>query len=903
MSHGTAGHARAPLPETYETEAAASSRGVMRTAILVWVAATLLVAAAVGIAARHLWEVRWAALQDRLSDDTALAESHIEHVLSNVDLWIQRIDDASPSGDGGVLVRESVLHAVQREPTLRSVSRIGADGRIVASTNPALVGQEADERPRSWMPDSAAPVDRLRLGRAWRGRDIDALQPWPSDDAPGAPPDIILARRDVPQPDGTWRTYLIALNVGAIFRQLEPLVTEPSATLTVWRYDGVRLLQLPAESDAPRTDWDALAERGGVAVFERTDPDGMLRLTAYRSTTPLPYAVTVDIDPQRALAAPRRQIMVSVAAALGGWLLLSGVALAWYRLNRTTAIERERMAQQLRLVATVFDSAQEAIAITDLSGRFLRVNAAFERITGYPEAEVLGKTPRLLSSGRHTPAFYAQMWATLRSTGHWEGEIWNRRRNGEVYAELLRISTVRDAQGNPQHFVAIFSDITSQKHYQTQLERIAHYDTLTGLPNRTLLRDRLELALAQAARQHNTVAVAFIDLDGFKAVNDQWGHAAGDALLATVAQRLRDALRESDTVARLGGDEFVAVLGDLRDVGQALPVLERCLERLREPYLLAEGVASLSASIGVAVFPRDGETADTLLRHADQAMYTAKQAGKNNLQFFDAENDRLTRERAEARAEFALALQRNELELYFQPKVNLRTRRIVGAEALIRWHHPDKGLLMPGQFLPNIEGHAVCQQLGGWVLRRALEQMRSWRALGHDIPLSVNIAVEHLEAPGFVDELSALLQAFADLPPQALQIEILESGAMLDPGRIGPLVEAIQAMGVPVAIDDFGTGYASLAYLKHLPARVIKIDQGFVREMLAKRDDRAIVQAIIALAHAFEREVVAEGVETAAHVDALVAMGCEVGQGYGIARPMPAASLLAWLQAHPVGAA
>lgn len=249
-----------------------------------------------------------------------------------------------------------------------------------------------------------------------------------------------------------------------------------------------------------------------------------------------------------------------------------------------------------------------------------------------------------------------------------------------------------------------------------------------------------------------------------------------------------------------------------------------------------------------------------------------------------------------------MALQRNELELYFQPKVNLRDRRLVGAEALVRWHHPSKGLLLPGQFLPNIGGHELDAQLGEWVLRHALQQMRRWRALGHEIPVSVNIAVDHLEAPGFVDRLSALLMEFADVPAQALQLEILESGALLDPGRIGRLLETIQAMGVAVAIDDFGTGYASLAYLKHLPAQVIKIDQGFVREMLTKRDDRAIVQTIIALAHAFERDVVAEGVETDAHVEALVAMGCEVGQGYGIARPMPAASLLAWLQTHKVGA-
>ncbi|MCX7170262.1 MAG: EAL domain-containing protein, partial [Proteobacteria bacterium] len=560
------------------------------------------------------------------------------------------------------------------------------------------------------------------------------------------------------------------------------------------------------------------------------------------------------------------------------------------------AIQRMRTYSRLQLAANVFTYAQEGIIIADAAGNILEVNDTFTRITGYSRAEVIGKNPRMLKSGRHGPEFYAAMWADLKTKGHWYGEISNRRKNGEAFAEMLNISAVCDANGLPQHYVALFSDITALKEHQSQLERIAHYDALTGLPNRIVLADRLRQAAAQTRRRENLMALVYLDLDGFKAVNDSHGHETGDELLIVISQRLKEALREGDTLARIGGDEFVAVLTDLATPQECEIVVARLLQAAATPVQIKEHSLRVSASLGVTLFPLDSGDPDTLLRHADQAMYHAKQAGKNRYHLFDPERDQQARTHQEGFQRINQAYEQEEFVLHYQPKVNMRKGRVIGAEALIRWQHPERGLVPPGEFLPLIEESELISKVGDWVLDSALAQMAAWHTQGLEIAVSVNIAAFHLQQSDFLLRLREKLAAHPQLKAENLELEVLETAALEDILRVSQVIKDCQALGVNISLDDFGTGYSSLTYLKRLPTTVLKIDQSFVRDMLWDMEDLAIIEGVIGLAAAFHRIVIAEGIETAQHGQMLLKLGCDLGQGYGIARPMPAERLPEWVQ-------
>ncbi|MDX9884476.1 putative bifunctional diguanylate cyclase/phosphodiesterase [Thauera sp.] len=550
---------------------------------------------------------------------------------------------------------------------------------------------------------------------------------------------------------------------------------------------------------------------------------------------------------------------------------------------------------RLQLAASVFSHAREGIVIIDPAGRILDVNAAFTHITGYQRDEVVGRAPSLLNSGRQGAAFYAEMEKTLARDGQWSGEIWRRRKSGEEYLEATTISTVRGVDGHTVNYVALFTDITKVKAQQQQLEHIAHYDPLTNLPNRVLLADRLQHAMIQCQRRGRALAVAYLDLDGFKEVNDRHGHSVGDDLLVTLANRMKLALREGDTLARIGGDEFVAVLVDLAHLQDSTPVLARLLQAASAPVSIAGAALQVSASIGVTIYPEDVSDAEQLLRHADQAMYQAKQAGRNRYHVFDIHQDVEQQSRHENIARIRLALTQQEFVLYYQPKINKRTGGVIGLEALIRWQHPERGLLLPAAFLPTIEGHPLTVEIGEWVVNTALAQMSAWHASGADMAVSVNIDAYQLQKADFVTRLAAMLAAHPELEHRHLELEVLETSALENMGQVSDIMQACHALGVRFALDDFGTGYSSLTYLKHLPADLLKIDQSFVSGMLEDADDRAIVEGVIGLVRAFRREVIAEGVETSAHGELLLKLGCELAQGYGIARPMPAAEVPAWV--------
>ena len=558
--------------------------------------------------------------------------------------------------------------------------------------------------------------------------------------------------------------------------------------------------------------------------------------------------------------------------------------------------QRKQAEAKLQLAASVFVNAGEGIIITDSEDNIIDVNQSFSDITGYSRDEVIGQKTNLLKSNHHNPQFYEAMRYELNEQGHWNGEVWKQRKNGEVYPELLTISAVRNNHGLIQQFVTLFTDITAIKAHQSQLEYVAHFDVLTKLPNRALLADRLQQAMSQNQRRGKQLAIAFLDLDGFKEINDCHTHEMGDQVLVILTERMQKTLREGDTLARLGGDEFVAVITDLEKPSDCLPLVTRLLAAAARPIHILDLKLQVSASIGITYYPQTKDIdADQLLRQADQAMYDAKVAGKNRYRVFDAAQDNNLRGYHESLERIQLALQENEFVLYYQPKVNMRTGQVIGAEALIRWMHPEKGLLAPAAFLPTIENHQLAVSVGEWVFDTALTQIEQWHKDGLNLAeVSVNVGARQLQQSDFIDRLKFILGNHPQVIANKLQIEILETSALADMTQVSNIIEECEELGIKFALDDFGTGYSSLTYLKNLNVSMLKIDQSFVRNMLDDADDLAILQGVIGLATAFKRQVIAEGVETLEHGTALLNLGCELAQGYGIAHPMPASELPAW---------
>jgi diguanylate cyclase (GGDEF)-like protein/PAS domain S-box-containing protein len=558
--------------------------------------------------------------------------------------------------------------------------------------------------------------------------------------------------------------------------------------------------------------------------------------------------------------------------------------------------ERKRVDDQLKLAASVFTHAREGIMITDAEGTILDVNDTLCRISGFSSDELMGKNPRMLGHGIEDRAFQAEMWQHLADEGFWSGEVWNRYKDGEPYACLQAVSAIRDRDGKVTQYVALLTDITELKRHQQQLEHIAHYDLLTGLPNRVLLGDRMKRAMTLADRHGQRLAIAYLDLDGFKAINDRHGHHAGDQFLVDMSRRLTLALREPDTLARLGGDEFVAILSDVQDDDACFAVIERLLATATDSVALEQGPVRISASIGLTFYPQpDPVDSDQLIRQADHAMYEAKQTGRNRFHAFDPERDRNIRGQHENLAHIRKALSCNEFVLHYQPKVNMRTGQILGVEALIRWQHPQRGLLPPAAFLSLVQDHPLGIELGNWVIASALDQLDRWRAEGLNLPVSVNVDAQQLQQAEFTEHLFATLAQHPGVRPGELQMEVLETSALEDLLRVSRVIDACREFGVTFALDDFGTGYSSLTYLKRLPVTLLKIDRSFVHDMLDSPDDRAILEAVIRLASAFRRQILAEGVETLQQGELLIQMGCELAQGYAIAHPMPAEALGEWV--------
>lgn len=556
--------------------------------------------------------------------------------------------------------------------------------------------------------------------------------------------------------------------------------------------------------------------------------------------------------------------------------------------------ELESRTRDLARIARAMDNAQEGIIITDSQASILSVNRAFTQITGYTATEVLGHNPRLLQSGRHTPDFYQAMWRDIIHAGTWQGEIWNRRRNGEEYPQWTTISQVPGEDGQ-MDYVAVLSDLTDKRRTEERIAFLAHYDPLTGLANRHLLMEHLNRSLAHCQREGLHLAVITLDLDDFIQVNERVGHEAGDRILRKVAEQLKSCLRKGDMVARLGGDEFVVV-------AQLQPGIDqiRCLTQKMQsslPQTLDDELQrlGLTASMGV-VLSSQGDDADTMLRHSHQAMCAAKQTGRGTFSVFDVSQTQAAQALRDERQRILRGIEQEEFTLFYQPKVDLKSGWVRGAEALIRWYHPDRGLLSPDAFLPQTAGTDLEFQLGDWVLTEALRQMDTWRGLGKSIPVSINVSATHLLQPGFARRLEEKLQEYPRLAPGDLEIEILESAAVEDWQRAAQAMRDCRNLGVRFALDDFGTGYSSLVHLRRLALDTLKLDKSFVGTMLQNPEDFSIVESVVSLAISFQLEAIAEGVETENQARVLMKMGCPIVQGFGIAKPMEASRIIAWAQ-------
>ena len=576
------------------------------------------------------------------------------------------------------------------------------------------------------------------------------------------------------------------------------------------------------------------------------------------------------------------------------WVLLSAglIFLARARISRFFAkaehgVDRER----LRQAAAVFDCTREGVLVTDRNGLIVHVNRAFMAITGYARDEVLGQRPNLFKSGRHGPEFYRDMFAALTGQGEWSGEIWNRRKSGEIYPQWQTIRVIHDDNDQVSHYVAVFSDISAIKDSEHELAHLAHHDPLTGLPNRLLFSDRAEQAVASAQLHKRGCALLLLDLDHFKNINDSLGHNVGDELLKGVAERFLGLFAPGITLARLGGDEFAVLAENCSQPGQAAALARRILDALKEPVQLGDQSLFINASIGISLFPGDALSAGQLLRNADSALFKAKSAGRDGYALYTEELTAHAQQRVEIAFELRRALQQQELRVHYQPVHDLASSRLIGVEALVRWEHPTRGLVSPAEFIPIAERTGLIAQIDAWVMDQACRQMCRWQRAGVALSfVAVNVSSRLFARRELYDQVAQVLHD-TGLDPVCLELEVTESAVMEDPEVALEQMHRLRELGVRLAIDDFGTGYSSLLRLKRLPVQKLKIDQGFVAGLPWDEDDAAIVRVIIALAHSMGMQVHAEGIEQREQAAFLLGLACELGQGYWFGRPVAAAQL------------
>lgn len=558
--------------------------------------------------------------------------------------------------------------------------------------------------------------------------------------------------------------------------------------------------------------------------------------------------------------------------------------------------ERKQAEAYMQQAAAVYESSRDAIMVTDSDANVIAVNPAFVDITGYLDSEIIGKPPNILRSDYHDRSFYQQIWASINKHDGWSGEIWNRRKDGNIYPAWLSVSVIRDNSNRVINYIGILSDLSRLKRSEEELEHLSTHDPLTDLPNGRLLESRLEHAIAQARRHKSGLAVLMLDIDRFKDINDSLGLSTGDALLMELARRVTGTLWEGDTVARIGGDELLILIEDIRSPQQAATVAEKIRSIQNAPFRIDGQEFFITISMGISLYPENGDTPELLIRNADAAVYRAKEEGRNRIAFYSESLSRAAAERISMEAELRYALEGNQLELHFQPQLNLSSCRLTGVEALIRWRHPQRGLIPPDSFIPVAESTGLIEDIGEWVLREGCRQMREWLDSGVDVPrISINLSAKQLGRGDLVAAVQTTLDEYR-LSPGMIELELTETAIMQDPERAAATLRAMADMGIEMAVDDFGTGYSSLAYLQRLHMHRLKIDRAFVNGLPDDKNNAAICRAVIALANSLGMETIAEGVEEQQQADYLDAENCTIGQGWLYARAMPAAELIAWIQ-------
>lgn len=660
--------------------------------------------------------------------------------------------------------------------------------------------------------------------------------------------------------------------------------------------DQIHLFHLERLGDA----LEALKSREfDIALLDLSLPDAFGQETfrrLNRVAPSLPIIVLTGIDDQE-LAMDLAQ------AGAQDYLVKSELSGGLLHRSMHYAIERKRAELKLRLAATVFESTLEGIMITDAKTNIISVNEAFCEITGYGSEEIIGCTPAMFESERHSKAFFRQLWDILNKTGQWRGEIWNRRKSGEVFPAWVNISAVPNiADDRFGHYVAVFTEITELKLSEERLNYLAHHDPLTGLPNRLLFQDRLEQGVLQAQRRKSMIAVMFLDLDRFKLINDTLGHPIGDELLVAVAERLRRCARETDTIARLGGDEFAVILSSLTREKDVEHVAQKIIQALSSVFCVGGHEVFVTTSIGITFYPGLNNDRSKLLEQADVAMYHAKKHGRNNYQYYTADMNAAAYERLMLETNLRRALEREEFRLYYQPQIDVQSGSVTGVEALIRWQSPELGLVSPGEFIPLLEETGLIVPVGEWVIATACRQMKEWLDAGYPaMTMAVNLSARQFHQADLVERIAQILQELS-LPPELLELELTESMVMESVDSAVEILHKLKRMGVKVAIDDFGTGVSSLGYLKHFPIDTLKISHDFVLNLPRDSVDASIASAVINLARNMQLSSVAEGVENSEQMDFLSAQDCERLQGYLFSRPVPAeniAELLGTWQAMP----
>ena len=640
--------------------------------------------------------------------------------------------------------------------------------------------------------------------------------------------------------------------------------------------------------------------RYDLAIFGDPAP-GKEGLTTFREMQALPFAPpAIMVFGSRAIDAAAEALRLGamdyVVKDEGGAFLDLLPSVIQKALDRERWIRAQKEWEiRDRIAETVFRNVTEGIVITDPETRIIEINPAFSSITGYTAEEVIGNTPSILSSGKHDKEFYRRMWEAIELTGQWRGEIWNKRKNKDIYPQWLTINVVKDAEGRLLNYIATISDITERKQIEDRLRNLAHYDTLTGLPNRELFNVQLNEAINRTRHNNTGLALLFIDLDRFKTVNDSLGHDAGDELLRQVAARLKQSVRESDVTARLGGDEFTVILENVTEPQKAQIVAQKIIHALSKPVSLQCHQLFITPSIGIAFYPSDATEIQELIKNADRAMYMAKREGRNTFKFYSPGMNATALERLTLETQLRLALEKNQFVLNYQPQIDLQTGSVSGVEALIRWNHPELGLVPPDQFIPLLEETNLILPVGEWVLRTGCRQLREWHRLAlYPLRLAINISVRQYRLDHLVPLLDSII-AETQVDPSCLELEITESIMVENLDATLQIFEAFRKRGIRISIDDFGTGYSSLSYLQRLPIDALKIDRSFIQNIHTSASDMTITKAIISMAHSLGIKVIAEGIENSRHLHFLKEERCEEGQGYFINRAMPAAALTDWL--------